>query len=484
MKQSQKPSESVFQRSRGQPQNPGRTGRPSPRKGTSAPRPALLPRAQWFQLARRQRPHLRSYRCGGETLAEPRAGRKRRAEEPRPGSGSRGGVISCLARSGGGSYASGLCWPEAPPAAAREDAAGRDEAWEIVTSEGFTWSKRSLTSTMEKSWMLWTFVKRWLLALASWSWSLCRICLLPLIVTFHLYGGIILLILIFVSIAGILYKFQDVLLYFPEQPSSSRLYVPMPTGIPHENIFIKTKDGVLLNLILLRYTGDNAAYSPTIIYFHGNAGNIGHRLPNALLMLVNLKVNLILVDYRGYGKSEGEASEEGLYLDSEAVLDYVMTRSDLDKTKIFLFGRSLGGAVAIHLASENSHRISAIVVENTFLSIPYMASTLFSFFPMRYLPLWCYKNKFLSYRKISQCRMPSLFISGLSDQLIPPVMMKQLYELSPARTKRLAIFPDGTHNDTWQCQGYFTALEQFIKEVIKSHSPEEMAKTSSNVTII
>ncbi|XP_054049519.1 protein ABHD13 isoform X4 [Rissa tridactyla] len=197
---------------------------------------------------------------------------------------------------------------------------GRDEAWEIIASKGFTWSKRSLTSTMEKSWMLWTFVKRWLLALASWSWSLCRICLLPLIVTFHLYGGIILLILIFVSIAGILYKFQDVLLYFPEQPSSSRLYVPMPTGIPHENIFIKTKDGVLLNLILLRYTGDNAAYSPTIIYFHGNAGNIGHRLPNALLMLVNLKVNLILVDYRGYGKSEGEASEEEKSLSAECLL--------------------------------------------------------------------------------------------------------------------------------------------------------------------
>uniref|UniRef100_A0A8C0DV21 Protein ABHD13 n=1 Tax=Balaenoptera musculus TaxID=9771 RepID=A0A8C0DV21_BALMU len=344
--------------------------------------------------------------------------------------------------------------------------------------------RRLRRATMEKSWMLWNFVERWLIALASWSWALCRISLLPLIVTFHLYGGIILLLLIFISIAGILYKFQDVLLYFPEQPSSSRLYVPMPTGIPHENIFIRTKDGVRLNLILIRYTGDNSPYSPTIIYFHGNAGNIGHRLPNALLMLVNLKVNLLLVDYRGYGKSEGEASEEGLYLDSEAVLDYVMTRPDLDKTKIFLFGRSLGGAVAIHLASENSHRISAIMVENTFLSIPHMASTLFSFFPMRYLPLWCYKNKFLSYRKISQCRMPSLFISGLSDQLIPPVMMKQLYELSPSRTKRLAIFPDGTHNDTWQCQGYFTALEQFIKEVIKSHSPEEMAKTSSNVTII
>ncbi|KAK1167956.1 protein ABHD13-like [Acipenser oxyrinchus oxyrinchus] len=337
---------------------------------------------------------------------------------------------------------------------------------------------------MEKSWRLWTVAQKWLLNLASWSWGLCRISLLALILTFHLYGGFMLLALILASVAGTLYKFQDVLLYFPDQPSSSRLYVPVPTGIPHENIFVKTKDGVRLNLILLRYTGDNPAFSPTVIYFHGNAGNIGHRIPNALLMLVNLKVNVILVDYRGYGKSEGEASEDGLYLDSEAVLDYVMTRPDIDKTKIILFGRSLGGAVAVHLASENPHRISAIMVENTFLSIPHMASTLFSFFPMKYLPLWCYKNKFLSYKKIAQCRMPSLFISGLSDQLIPPVMMKQLYELSPSRTKRFAIFPDGTHNDTWQCQGYFTAIEQFIKELIKNNSHEETTIAMSNVTII
>ncbi|XP_007891662.1 protein ABHD13 isoform X1 [Callorhinchus milii] len=336
---------------------------------------------------------------------------------------------------------------------------------------------------MEKTWKSWTFARRWVITLVSWSWSLCRISLLALILTFHLYGGFLLLFLILASVAGILYKFQDVLLYFPEQPPSSRLYIPLPTGIPYENLFIKTKDGIRLNLILLRYTGDNAPYAPTIIYFHGNAGNIGHRIQNALLMMVNLKVNLLLVDYRGYGRSEGEPSEQGLYLDSEAVLDYVMTRPDLDKTKVILFGRSLGGAVAVHLASEIPHRIFAIMVENTFLSIPHMASTLFSFFPMRYLPLWCYKNKFLSYSKILQCRMPSLFISGLSDQLIPPVMMKQLYELSTSRTKRLAIFPDGTHNDTWQCQGYFAALEQFIKELLKNHSHEEI-KTSSNVTII
>uniref|UniRef100_A0A8C7I8T4 Protein ABHD13 n=1 Tax=Oncorhynchus kisutch TaxID=8019 RepID=A0A8C7I8T4_ONCKI len=323
---------------------------------------------------------------------------------------------------------------------------------------------------MEKPWRLWGSVERCALALAYWSWGACRISLLALILTFHLYGGFFLLALILASVAAILYKFQDVLLYFPDQPSSSRLYVAMPTGIPHENVYIRTKDGVRLNLILLRYTGGDS--------------NIGHRVPNALLMLVNLKANVVLVDYRGYGKSEGEPSEDGLYLDSQATLDYVMTRSDLDKTKVMVFGRSLGGAVAVRLASANPHRVAAIVVENTFLSIPHMAATLFSFLPMRLLPLWFYRNQFLSYRQVALCRMPSLFVSGLSDQLIPPVMMKQLYELSPARTKRLAIFSEGTHNDTWQCQGYFAALEQFVKDLMNSHTREESVQSTASVTII
>ncbi|KAK7882486.1 hypothetical protein WMY93_028660 [Mugilogobius chulae] len=240
---------------------------------------------------------------------------------------------------------------------------------------------------MEKPWRLCGALERCTLSLVSWSWGACRVSLLALILTFHLYGGFFLLGLILASVAAILYKFQDILLYFPDQPSSSRLYVPMPTGIPHENVYIRTKDGVKLNLILLRYTGgdttpgvttgNQSSLSPTILYFHGNAGNIGHRVPNALLMLVNLKANVLLMDYRGYGKSEGEPSEDGLYLDAEATLDYVMTRPDLDKTKVVLFGRSLGGAVAVRLASANPHRVAAVIVENTFLSIPHMASTLF-----------------------------------------------------------------------------------------------------------
>ncbi|KAI1885346.1 hypothetical protein AGOR_G00219190 [Albula goreensis] len=326
-------------------------------------------------------------------------------------------------------------------------------------------------------------------AACSWSWGVCRVSLLALILTFYLHGGPVLLGLILLSAASILYKLQDALLYFPDQPSSSRLYVPVPAGVPHESVFVRAKDGVRLNLIVLRHSGSEGTASgptptPTVIYFHGNAGNVGHRVPNAMLMLVNLKANVVLLDYRGYGRSEGEPSEEGLRLDAEAALDYVMTRPDLDKTKVVLFGRSLGGAVAVRLASENPHRVAAVVLENTFLSIPHMAGTLFSFLPLAHLPLWCYKNKFLSYRQVALCRMPSLFVSGLSDQLIPPVMMKQLYELSPSRTKRLAVFPDGTHNDTWQCQGYFAALEQFIKDLLKSHAHDEAVQGEASITII
>ncbi|XP_030643059.1 protein ABHD13-like [Chanos chanos] len=342
---------------------------------------------------------------------------------------------------------------------------------------------------MEKSWRLWGALERCVLTVGSWSWGVCRIFLLTFILKFCQYKhfllrGLILAIAGCCSILGILYMIQDALLYVPDLPSSSRLYVPMPTGVPHENVYVRTKDGVRLNLILLRYTGDNPTTAPTILYFHGNAGNIGHRVPNARLMSVNLKSNVVLVDYRGYGKSDGEPSEEGLYKDAEATLDYIMTRPDIDKTKIVLFGRSLGGAVAIRLASVNPHRVAAIMVENTFLSIPHMAATLFPFFPMRYLPPWFYKNKFLSYRQVVLCQMPSLFISGLSDKIVPPVMMRQLYELSPSQTKHLATFPEGTHNDTWKCQGYFAALEQFMKDLLKNHTREETVQVAASVTIV
>ena len=115
--------------------------------------------------------------------------------------------------------------------------------------------------------------------------------------------------------------------------------------------------------------------SPTMVYFHGNSGNVGHRLPHVVDLYHHCRCNLLLVEYRGFGLSGGYPSEKGLCLDARAGLDYVLQRPDLDSNKIIVFGRSLGGAVSIDLVanSPNRSRIAALVVENTFTTLPNIA---------------------------------------------------------------------------------------------------------------
>jgi len=113
--------------------------------------------------------------------------------------------------------------------------------------------------------------------------------------------------------SGVLYSAQDMLLYYPEQPSSSRLYVDSPTsyGLPYENVFLRSHDGTQLHAVFIRQPAHLITTAPTFVFFHGNAGNIGHRLPNAVLLYNCCNVNVLLVEYRGYGKSCGRPSEEG-----------------------------------------------------------------------------------------------------------------------------------------------------------------------------
>jgi pimeloyl-ACP methyl ester carboxylesterase len=121
--------------------------------------------------------------------------------------------------------------------------------------------------------------------------------------------------------------------------------------------------------------GSNYKTAPTIVFFHANAGNMGLRLPN-VDALVHLDANVLIFDYRGYGNSDDvPINEEGLKLDGAAVMRYIDNREDIDRSKIFLFGRSLGGAVAVHTATAFSHAIAGIILENTFTSISDMVRT-------------------------------------------------------------------------------------------------------------
>ncbi|XP_067046618.1 protein ABHD13-like [Acropora muricata] len=299
-------------------------------------------------------------------------------------------------------------------------------------------------------------------------WRACSAAMLTLLLLYWLYGGVVSFLLLMAAVLGALYHYQDTLLYFPDQPVTSRVYVQNPNvlGLRFENLFLKTQDGVRINAIFIKQSAQFQSSVPTVLFFHGNAGNVGHRLTNARYLYTYCGCNVFLVEYRGFGKSDGSPSEQGFQLDSQASLSYLLSRKDIDTSKIVIFGRSLGGAVAIDLASNELYldKALALIVENTFTSIPGIADQLVMNGISR-LPYFCFRNKFDSLRKIHKARVPTLFLSGLADQLIPPRMMTSLYKASGSCLKKLECFDGGTHNETWQCYGYFDAITRFLCEV-------------------
>lgn len=166
-----------------------------------------------------------------------------------------------------------------------------------------------------------------------------------------------------------LYYFQTALIYPSNFPVNSRTVVSTPDefGLPFESVSLLASDGVGLTAYLIKPRGSERAHKVTIVYFHSNAGNMGHRLPIAQQFYQNLDVNVFLLSYRGYGLSQGHANEAGIKLDSIAAIEYVKSHPQLKKTKIVLFGQSIGGAVAIHAASKG--RVDGLIVENTFTSL-------------------------------------------------------------------------------------------------------------------
>uniref|UniRef100_A0A8D9EA08 Protein ABHD13 n=1 Tax=Cacopsylla melanoneura TaxID=428564 RepID=A0A8D9EA08_9HEMI len=285
------------------------------------------------------------------------------------------------------------------------------------------------------------------------------------------YGGLLAFCLFSLTlwgiISGVIYNMEDFFLYFPEQPSHSRVFVALPSmhGLPYESIFIKSLDGTKIHMYFITQPDTKAKQETmTLVYLHGNAGNIGHRLHNVAGLHSMLKCNVLMVEYRGYGKSQGSPSEEGLCMDAMASIDYLRSRTDINHRRIVVFGRSLGGAVAIDLLArpEYSSKIWCLIVENTFTSIPDMALLLLKSKVLRKMPLFCFKNKFLSQWKIERVSNPTFFIVGLNDHLVPPSMMVKLHENSGSTMKQVVLFESGSHNDTWKCSGYYLTIQQFL----------------------
>ena len=280
-----------------------------------------------------------------------------------------------------------------------------------------------------------------------------------------------------VGILALLYFKQGDLLYIPtidmigrdnsQNPPGYRS--PGEYGIPFENHHIQSVDGVAVHSWFMLHPQSKERNLPTIIFFHGNAGNIGVRIPNAA-ELFKLDANVVLVEYRGYGESKPEhikPSEKGIKADAEAVLDFVIKHPQVDPTKVFIFGRSLGGAVAFHVAEyveRNNKPLAGIMVENTFESIGAMVDILFPFLsPLKGLLL---RNKWDSTALAGKLELPVLYISGDSDEIVPRSQMEDLFSVSKqsSRLPRFYSVKGGTHNETWLQGGkqYWLTIKKFM----------------------
>jgi fermentation-respiration switch protein FrsA (DUF1100 family) len=224
---------------------------------------------------------------------------------------------------------------------------------------------------------------------------------------------------------------QGRLIYFPSRGYAA---TPADVGLAFEDLTLTTSDGVG---IAAWYVPCEAAKG-TLIFAHGNGGNIADRL-HAVKLLHGMGMNVLIFDYRGYGRSEGRPTESGTYEDAAAAWRYLTENRGQSPERIVLFGESLGGAVAIETARR--YRPAALVVESTFTSLVDVGRLHYPLLPVRLLLRYRYD----SIDKVGAITCPKLFIHGRDDTLVPLDNARRLFEAA-AKPKQFLETP-GDHNE-------------------------------------
>lgn len=248
---------------------------------------------------------------------------------------------------------------------------------------------------------------------------------------------------------------QAKLIYFPSRGYAS---TPEDVGLTYEQIQITTSDGI--KIIGWYVPHPNAQAS--ILFFHGNAGNMSDRLFD-LKQFHLAGYNTLMIDYRGYGESDGKPTEQGTYLDAQAAWKYLTEDRKVSPDHIILFGRSLGGAVAIDLATH--HPPAALIVESSFTSLTDIGKIHYPLLPVR----WVLRYRYESINKVSQINCPKLFIHGREDRLIPFENGKALFEAA-SKPKTFLETP-GEHNTAGYAYApeYTVQMIEFIRQSL--HTP-------------
>jgi fermentation-respiration switch protein FrsA (DUF1100 family) len=228
-------------------------------------------------------------------------------------------------------------------------------------------------------------------------------------------------------------------------------YTPKDIGLDYEDVSLNAKDGVHISGWFIPSQSSRSV----ILFAHGNGGNISHRLQK-IMILNRLNLDVLIFDYRGYGKSKGRPSENGLYLDAEAVYDYLLNEKKVPPRKIVGYGESLGGAVIAELALRRE--LGSIIMESSFTSVPDMAKTVAPF-----IPVFIFKSRFDSLSKIKKIRSPKLILNSASDEIVPFELGRRLFD--NAEEPKEFVEMQGGHNDAFLVSGdlFVSAIDSFIE---------------------
>ncbi len=253
-----------------------------------------------------------------------------------------------------------------------------------------------------------------------------------------------------------LYLMQRQLTYYPET-------TPLPTkealNQHYQDIKLTTEDGLQLN----SWYRKASVNKPTIVYLHGNAGNIFYRLPLAKIFFP-ADIGVLLLEYRGYANNPGKPSEQGLYMDARAALTFLQNEK-IPPQCIILFGESLGTGVAVQMATE--YKIGGLILQSAYSSLPDVAQYHYPFIPIK----WLMRDQYDSFDKINSIHVPLLMIHGDQDEIVPLSLGQKLFARAN-QPKELFILKGARHNEVNQLASEGAAIHKFIKKniVCKSYA--------------
>jgi fermentation-respiration switch protein FrsA (DUF1100 family) len=240
------------------------------------------------------------------------------------------------------------------------------------------------------------------------------------------------LVVAYLAVVLLVYFGQSRLIYFPEAVQEIR-NTPKDIGLDYTSVNITTTDNETLHGWLMSVPDAKG----TVLFFHGNAGNISHRI-NYLAMFKRLGYNTLLFDYRGYGQSSGVPSESGTYLDAQAAWHYLTETKGIAPARIILFGESLGGAVATWLAAREKPGLLALT--STFTSAPDLATAIYPFLPVRWMTRFHY-NTLASLQSVT---CPVFIAHSPQDEIVPFEHGQHLFQAASEPKQFLTL--EGGHN--------------------------------------